>query len=659
MSDLATRAPPPVVSVWDMWHRLRNVRAGKATGPDGISPRLIREFAFELSQPLCDIMNASLCQGEVPDMFKEADVVPVPKEMPPRLDKLRPISLTPIFAKVCEGLVRDWCLLDILPNLDPRQFGSLHGCSTVHYLTRLVHNILQAADRQGHVTTLVLTDFSRAFDYVHHQTAICKLVDLGVRPSLVPWVSSFLTERRQRVRYQGEVSDWQTLTCGVPQAPRIQDDIDGLNEWTDANFMTLNPTKCKVMVFCFLRNPPPPPVITIGPSHLEVVQAARILGVILQHNLRWTDHVTSIVGKASKRLYVLRILKKHGLDTSDLILIYIGFVRPALEYACVIWHPGLTRDLSLKIERVQKRSLRVILGPEYDCYNTALNTSGLTRLDNRRDELCLRFAQSLKNSDRYRDWLPASRGDVHKRSLRNNMKLTSRGLANVASGLLKFNVEQKKQPIRRDYSAHEQIMQSGDPGALSVPDQLDGQDGYQYEGSPRMGRRDGMTSGHREAAMASSQASRVATSLQKDLESYEIIRIGGWRKAGAAKPGDQSGGQVTWRLFKQFAWTTWMASFSASGAGPPMNPEERRRQLEERRKYKHTVARRARTMAYYNPIPAQKNCITDNRSLFILREDNIIRRYCKRITEWGYPFKTLPTAHRIRRNESPSAIIPT
>eukprot|EP00058_Branchiostoma_floridae_P005350 XP_002590838.1 hypothetical protein BRAFLDRAFT_90017 [Branchiostoma floridae] len=162
----------------------------------------------------------------------------------------------------------------------------------------------------------------------------------------------------------------------------------------------------------------------------------------------------------------------------------------------------------------------------------------------------------------------------------------SRGLANVASGLIKFNVEQKKQPMRRDYSAHEQIMQSDDQNALSVPDQLDGQDGYQYEGSPRMGRRHGLTSGHREAAMASSQASRTTTSLQKDLE---------------------------------------MASFSASGAGPPMNPEERRRQLEERRKYKHTVARRARTMAYYNPIPAQKNCITDNRSLFILREDNIIR----------------------------------
>ncbi|KAI8485851.1 hypothetical protein Bbelb_364030 [Branchiostoma belcheri] len=89
---------------------------------------------------------------------------------------------------------------------------------------------------------------------------------------------------------------------------------------------------------------------------------------------------------------------KYLTDTSDLILIYIGFVRPVLEYACVIWHPGLTRELSQKIERVQKRSLRVILGSEYDCYHTALDTTGLSRLDTRRDELCLRFARSLTSS---------------------------------------------------------------------------------------------------------------------------------------------------------------------------------------------------------------------------------------------------------------------
>uniref|UniRef100_A0A673JRH9 Voltage-dependent R-type calcium channel subunit alpha-1E-like n=1 Tax=Sinocyclocheilus rhinocerous TaxID=307959 RepID=A0A673JRH9_9TELE len=48
--------------------------------------------------------------------------------------------------------------------------------------------------------------------------------------------------------------------------------------------------------------------------------------------------------------------------------------------------------------------------------------------------------------------------------------------------------------------------------------------------------------------------------------------------------------------------------------------------------------KRARTMALYNPIPAKHNCLTVNRSLFIFAENNIIRKYAKRIIEWPYPF---------------------
>uniref|UniRef100_A0ACB8EZU3 Voltage-dependent N-type calcium channel subunit alpha-1B n=1 Tax=Sphaerodactylus townsendi TaxID=933632 RepID=A0ACB8EZU3_9SAUR len=49
------------------------------------------------------------------------------------------------------------------------------------------------------------------------------------------------------------------------------------------------------------------------------------------------------------------------------------------------------------------------------------------------------------------------------------------------------------------------------------------------------------------------------------------------------------------------------------------------------------MAQRARTMAIYNPIPVKQNCFTVNRSLFIFSEDNVIRKYAKRITEWPYP----------------------
>lgn len=54
--------------------------------------------------------------------------------------------------------------------------------------------------------------------------------------------------------------------------------------------------------------------------------------------------------------------------------------------------------------------------------------------------------------------------------------------------------------------------------------------------------------------------------------------------------------------------------------------------------FKQTKAQRARTMALYNPIPVRQNCFTVNRSLFIFGEDNIVRKYAKKITEWPYPF---------------------
>ncbi|KAL6102760.1 uncharacterized protein ACO6RY_02308 [Pungitius sinensis] len=66
------------------------------------------------------------------------------------------------------------------------------------------------------------------------------------------------------------------------------------------------------------------------------------------------------------------------------------------------------------------------------------------------------------------------------------------------------------------------------------------------------------------------------------------------------------------------------------GHGPPGGPGTQRM-------YKQSMAQRARTMALYNPIPVRQNCFTVNRSLFIFSEDNFVRKYAKKITEWPYP----------------------
>ena len=68
--------------------------------------------------------------------------------------------------------------------------------------------------------------------------------------------------------------------------------------------------------------------------------------------------------------------------------------------------------------------------------------------------------------------------------------------------------------------------------------------------------------------------------------------------------------------------------------------------------YKQSKAQRARTMALYNPIPVRQNCFTVNRSLFIFGEDNIVKKYAKKLIDWPYPF--LPTVTPL----SPFAFLP-
>ena len=59
--------PPPTVNYWDVCMKLQKVKTRKAAGPDAIPGKLIKEFAYELSVPLADILNSSLQQGLVPD----------------------------------------------------------------------------------------------------------------------------------------------------------------------------------------------------------------------------------------------------------------------------------------------------------------------------------------------------------------------------------------------------------------------------------------------------------------------------------------------------------------------------------------------------------------------------------------------------------------
>ena len=89
---------------------LCNVKVRKATGPDNIPAWLLKNHAEVLAPPLTAIFNNSLGEGVVPIEWKTANVIPLPKRNPPvSIEKdIRPISLTPIAAKVFQSIVMKW-----------------------------------------------------------------------------------------------------------------------------------------------------------------------------------------------------------------------------------------------------------------------------------------------------------------------------------------------------------------------------------------------------------------------------------------------------------------------------------------------------------------------------------------------------------------------
>ena len=86
------------------------MKCRKATGPDNIPPWKVNNYAHLLSAPVTAIFSSSLREGNLPDLWKTAIVVPVAKKHPPGSleSDIRPISLTPILAKVCDAIVFDW-----------------------------------------------------------------------------------------------------------------------------------------------------------------------------------------------------------------------------------------------------------------------------------------------------------------------------------------------------------------------------------------------------------------------------------------------------------------------------------------------------------------------------------------------------------------------
>ena len=382
---------------------LRALDTSKACGPDGIPARLLQVCALEIAPSICELFNRSLRTGHVPSEWKSANVTPVhKKDLKEQAEHYRPISLLPIVGKVLERCVCIRLYNHVRHLITKAQHGFLRRRSCVSQLLSVLHAIGQSLDKNVQ-TDVIYLDFAKAFDSVDHQILLHKLASYGVSGHLYEWFADYLSGRRQRVVVDGATSNWVPVTSGVPQGSllgpvlfvifindlpdilpdetlaalyaddtklyksitsvgdceSLQQALTDLDCWSRDNNLDFNESKCKVLTITRKKTP-----LTyayhMGSKELTRANMEKDLGVLINYNLSWDDHVHTITAKGNKMLGMLKRTCPLLTNTAVRRTLYLALVKSQISYATEVWSPP-TIKMRSTVERVQRRATSGIL----------------------------------------------------------------------------------------------------------------------------------------------------------------------------------------------------------------------------------------------------------------------------------------------------------
>ena len=420
--------------------QLKGLNPRKSSGPDGISSRILKETAIEVAPYLQIVFQKSIDTGCVPEDWKRANITAIYKKGKRELaSNYRPVSLTPITCKILEHII----FHAIMKHLDEHKilvdyqhgFRKHHSCET--QLISTLETITKSFDEKKQ-TDLIILDFSKAFDTVPHLRLLQKLEHYGVRnisnnetdseQNILTWFGNWLCGRTQQVILDGETSDSGAVISGVPQgtvlgplcflifindlgktlsentnlklfaddsllfreitsaeeAEELQNDLDALIKWTTEWHMKFHPAKCQVMSIHRSKTH----VIhdyKIANETLNRVNSTRYLGIEINDQLKWDNHINNIISKANKTLGFIR-RNLHMCPYKIKEQAYRALVRPTLEYASSVWDPYHTSKIT-KIEKVQRRAARFVTNcnsTEKGCVTKALQQLKWPTLEQRR-----------------------------------------------------------------------------------------------------------------------------------------------------------------------------------------------------------------------------------------------------------------------------------
>ena len=171
---------PITISESEVYFILKSINTNKATWPDKLSSRIIKQCVTSLVPIIHTIFNNSIEQCVMPALWKIGEIVPVQKKPLPKVDNdLRPVSLTALLAKCFERSLLPKITTHTQPVMDKMQFAYQANQSTDDAIITLIHEIAHLDGDSMYARSLFI-DYSSAFNTMQPHILISRLAEYNI-----------------------------------------------------------------------------------------------------------------------------------------------------------------------------------------------------------------------------------------------------------------------------------------------------------------------------------------------------------------------------------------------------------------------------------------------------------------------------------------------
>ena len=370
-------------------------KVGKSSGPDHVSTNILKVFAYQLAPVFTTIFNFCIRKGVLPDVWKLASIVPLPKKPNPKANNdYRPVALTSVVMKCFEKILKS--RLSSFVKLNENQFAYRKGRSTKDACLTLDHYIRSHLEKPGTYARVLFIDYSSAFNTIVPSILLDKLSTFNVPNYLKRMVAAFLHNRKQYVNIDNRQSNVISCDIGCPQGcvlspflfsiytDFLQSEHDNVkllkyaddmaliglldfkskndpNDYFDAvdSFVSkckaanliINADKTKEMIVSFSRTHSVCDYVFIDGKLIDKVDDFKYLGTFFGANLKWSSNTDHIYKKLKQRFFAFSKFKHFKPNEQQRNHFIRSLIFPILTYNIELWYNSANqfeRDKLLK-----------------------------------------------------------------------------------------------------------------------------------------------------------------------------------------------------------------------------------------------------------------------------------------------------------------------